>query len=563
MVKKAISFLLLFFYWTCLYAADVQIEVEVNSDLVSENQNLVGKIIILHPDNQLVDEGSFTLEKKPLEVQLVSQGKQGSTLYINGKIKKESNMISCYCFELPGKVKGRYELPPLEVKIGDRIYHSRSIPYEIYETQTNSGFSLERFVEMPKKVYPGQTIIVGYRLALRTQIEITREYFPLFDPPGFHKVGDRKVRQYRRGNANIYEFYQELQADSSGNFEVAESFIEGLAFQEDFFSRRVYTKPKLKAKAEPITLGIQDFPYENKPDSFDGAIGRFKMEVDLISSSEICVGDKVELKITFRGEGLETLKLPQLAKQKSFVENFRFSDLPPVGKQIEKEKVFNIEIRPLKDSVVSIPSIEFSYFDPKVEEYRILQSDPISLNVHPLPSLKSEEQKEEIPSILETLSQKIQEKGGEAPLPLIEIAGVFPLSQEGYKPPISFPYKVEFFFSMIALFALQILIKEKLNKRKKGGRSSLYLLKEAFKYSKEPQKYHDLLEKALRMRFKEKQGLKKDSFEKPLSKEGISVEIDSFLEQLQEELFSGKNRFEYKISRKKAKDLYKKIGDLG
>jgi hypothetical protein len=114
------------------------------------------------------------------------------------------------------------------------------------------------------------------------------------------------------------------------------------------------------------------------------------------------------------------------------------------------------------------------------------------------------------------------------------------------------------FLSLLGLFALQVFIKGKLAKRKKGARSSLYLLKEAFKYSKEPQKYHDLLEKALRMRLKEKQGVKKDSFEKPLSKE-----VDSFLEALQEELFSGKNRFEFKTNRKMARVLFKKIGDLG
>lgn len=560
---KYLFFFLIFS--SSLFAGGVKIEVEVDSDLASEHQPIMGKMIISHPEGEAVDENSFSLNNSPLNMQLLSEGKQSSITIVNGKRREYHQVISCYYFEIPGQKQGKYKLNPISVKVGNSLLSSNPISYEIHGTQAHAGFSLERFIETSKEVYPGQRIIVGYRLALRTQIEITREHFPLFNPPGFTKVGERKIRQYRRGNANVYEFCQELEAQDAGSFQIEESYIEGLAFKEDFFSRRIYTKPKLRAKAQPITISIKEFPIEDSPTSFDGAVGKFTMDVELLSHSEICVGDKIELKITFKGKGLETLKLPHFAKQKEIRENFRFSDLPPAGKIVGSSKIFNLEIRPLKDSIACVPPLEFSFFDSSSQEYKTLKSEAIALKVQPLPQEVKEilVEKKQLSSKSELKSEVKKEKIlKESAPPLIEIAGVFPLSKQDLEIAKPSPFKIGLVFLLFALLILQFIIKKLLNKRGGNETKSHHLLKEAFKYPNELQKYHDLLEKAFRLRLKEK-NIGDLSSSNNASKAGVYKEVQSFLDQMQHDLFSGKQQFDFKRSQKEARKLFKMIGDLG
>ncbi|MCH9633962.1 MAG: hypothetical protein S4CHLAM7_06960 [Chlamydiae bacterium] len=561
MVNK-LRFIFLFLFIP-FFLNGVDLKVEIDSDLASEEQPITGKIIVVHSDKESVDEDSFVCDQDKLKVQLISEGKQTAVSIVNGRRSESHKVISCYCFETPGKKQGTYKLPPISVKVGSKMYQSSSTAYQVYGTEMRAGFHLDREIQGPKVLYPGQRLKACYRLSLQSLIEPTQDYLPLLCPEGFSKVGERKVRQYRRGSSIVYEFSQELEAKSPGSYEIEGSFIEGLAYQEDFFSRRVYKKPKLRATAEPLTITVASFPIENCPNSFNGAIGNFHMKVEIVSDQEVCVGDKLELKIAFSGEEIDSLKLPVFSKQKQIKENFRLSDLPPAGKKEGGQKIFKFDLRPMKEGIEEIPPLEFSFFDPDTEEYKIIKSESIPIHVIGLPSASHEsiEISDPIVPLAEAFPPEPAREIIEDKKPaLIDIAGVFPLSSiESQDARSRFSMRPQFFIFLLVGLVIQLLAKRFIVK--KVRHPSLLILQEAFKYKDQLQKYHLLLEKAFQMRLKERGLATTDRSLDQLPSHGVIREIQLFLTQIQDQLFSGQKTFDFEKSQKAAEALFKQIGE--
>ncbi len=545
-----------------LAAAPANIQVEIDSELASENQPITGKIVVVHAEEDQIDENTFHCQNAELTVQLLSEGRQSSITIVNGRRAESHQTISCFYFEIPGQEKGKHRLSPISVKVGNTTYKSSPTLYQIYDTEAHSDFNLYREVEAPMILYPGQRLTAYYRLSLRTPIERTRDHLPLLNPEGFKKVGETKERLYRKGNTVICEFSQELEAQTAGSFDVEESFVEGLAYREDFFSRRVYRKPKLRAKAAPITLKVAPFPAENRPSSFEGTIGDFQMKVELLSDSDVCVGDKVELRIAFSGKGMENLKLPQFSKQKDLRENFRFNDLPVTGQMIGGQKVFYFDLRPMKESIQEVPQLEFSFFNPDTREYTTLKSSPIPLNIAPLQvsaTPKKIEKEDPLPQTVEPPKEKVVSQDIAKAPSLIEISGVFPIKEMDLQTPQNRSFKTGLLVILMGLLGIQLLLKKVLSRKR--NKTSATLLKEAFKYSSELQKYHLLLEKAFQIRLKEKGYIKGDCSVDQLQVHGIVGEVKHFLTDIQHALFSGEQDFDFKKNKKIAENLFKRIGE--
>lgn len=557
MVKK-FCLLLFLFLTSFLGASPLQIEVHIDSKLASENEPLIGKIMVLHSEKEQVDEKSFTLEDQPLKVQLLSQGKQTSLTIINGKRSEERNCISCYTFQIPGQKKGQHKLAPIHFKVGDKWHKSSPSLYEVIAAETHDDFVLEGVIDAPKKIYPGQRFKVSYRLYLKTDIEPTLEHLPLLNPKGCLKIGERQMKQMRRGHLQIIEFTQLLEAKDVGEVEIEPGYVEGFAYQEDFFLRKVYKKPKLRAQTQPLAFTIEPFPQNFHFESFSGAIGNFSMDVALLSSPKVCLGDKLKLQFTFKGSDLDTLKLPNFAFQKPFKDTFRFSDLPTLGKSEKGQKEFIVEMRPMDPNLQEIPPFEFSFFDPESNSYRVLKSQALPLEVTALekPSIALSSLEDKPQKKNEERSFDLQKAQAKTPPP-IDIAGLLklnPTKDIRKEKVLLWPW----FFCLTLLFA-QFLLKKKLWIKKKAKSEKIF--SEAKKYAKEPQKYSLLVEKAFSTRLMEEGWLQKGETIDTLSNEGLNGQIKHFFEHLHHELFAQNARFDFEKSLSHAQALFKRIGE--
>ena len=137
----------------------------------------------------------------------------------------------------------------------------------------------------------------------------------------------------------------------------------------------------ISAVAEDSQITVKAPPAQGQPKSYRGALGEYMMTV-AATPTAVTVGDPVVLELTIWGQGrLEVVQAPLLANQESLTADFRVSAEDLTGVVSGDAKEFHQIIRPKHDRVTEIPPIEFSYFNPRTEQYVILKGDPIPLTV--------------------------------------------------------------------------------------------------------------------------------------------------------------------------------------
>lgn len=94
-------------------------------------------------------------------------------------------------------------------------------------------------------------------------------------------------------------------------------------------------------------------------------------------------GQPITLTIAIQGRPLEGVAGPDLAQQPELASRFDFVKDEWVGDVEGGEKVFRRAIFPKQEGEQTIPRLVWSYFDPQVERYVTLTSDPVDLFVEP------------------------------------------------------------------------------------------------------------------------------------------------------------------------------------
>ncbi len=142
---------------------------------------------------------------------------------------------------------------------------------------------------------------------------------------------------------------------------------------ESFFSR--YQDVPYTATAPAISIKVKPLPSAGKPESFQDAVGDFKLDVS-IDKEQTQTGEPFTLKIKLSGEGnLKNIQAPEL----KFPADFDLYDpkidsrISVASGRVRGSKSFDFLIIPLNPGEFKLPSVNFSYFDPKDERYHELQ----------------------------------------------------------------------------------------------------------------------------------------------------------------------------------------------
>ena len=348
------------------------------------NQPIQVTVSVTHLNTAKIDPESFLMEGKPIKTEYIKSVKISPN---------EPLEVAIYHTTIPGKPQGLYILPEISVNVGGKTYQSFQTTYEVTGAEPAAvadvaTLRMEANVEGAKPLYPGLRTRFVYRFFFTGNIELKTEVLPLLEAEGFLKIGDKQVKNSVENGISIQEAYQEVQAVKPGEFQFPASYVEGFAYQEDIFQKRVYQQNKLRAETPAITVVVLPFPETGKPLSFNGAVGQYQMDVTLLTGQEVSVDNKIQLGVNISGQGdLSTVLLPDLSN--TFKNVFRLSDLPPVGEVKGNTKHFVVDLYPLSTTITEIPSIKFSFFDPSSSTYTTLTSNPIPIKVVPLQSSKS------------------------------------------------------------------------------------------------------------------------------------------------------------------------------
>lgn len=135
--------------------------------------------------------------------------------------------------------------------------------------------------------------------------------------------------------------------------------------------------------SKPVTINVKPLPDEGKPAGFKGAVGDFKIDWALAKNT-FSTDETGSLAIQISGEGnLQLITAPDVswpagvdAFQPKLTDNLVNTTVPVSG-----NKVFQYSFAIQKEGNYTLPSQEFSFFDPKTAAYKTVKTEPISFTV--------------------------------------------------------------------------------------------------------------------------------------------------------------------------------------
>ncbi|WP_126972484.1 BatD family protein [Gynurincola endophyticus] len=147
---------------------------------------------------------------------------------------------------------------------------------------------------------------------------------------------------------------------------------------ENFLYKANISSNKLNVKVLPL-------PSEGKPVSFNGAVGNFKIHAS-VNNHTVHAEDLNQLEVTIEGQGnLPLVHLPEwsVPDQLSVSQSTTQTDYRKEEYPFQGSKKFVIPFYVKEAGKVTIPAIEFSYFDPNKKQYFHTSTEQIELTVLP------------------------------------------------------------------------------------------------------------------------------------------------------------------------------------
>jgi len=333
--------------------------------------------------------------------------------YINGKTSQ--SISNTYSYIIQGTKEGKFTIGKASITVDGNTYESNTLVIEVIKgnasnntnnnttnlTSNNvdvSGGDIYARTNLSKTtVYQGEQLVASMKVYDRMGMTGLNDYkFPSFTGFWTQDIEQPTRITPERENVNnkIYTTFTLKQSilfpQKSGDitiepFEV-ECVVQVKAGQRrDFFGRvvDVYQDANKTLKSPPRTIKVLPLP-ENKPASFNGAVGTdFKLNVS-VDRNELKSNESLTLKATISGNGnmqiLDKLNL-------NFPASFEVFD-PKVTSNINNStsgakgsKTYEYLIVPREPGDYTIPPIEFSYFDVNSKSYKTLSSKELSFKV--------------------------------------------------------------------------------------------------------------------------------------------------------------------------------------
>ena len=149
--------------------------------------------------------------------------------------------------------------------------------------------------------------------------------------------------------------------------------------RRDFFGNLISSSVNKTVSAGSSFIDVKPLPIDNKPNDFSGAVGDFNFEIKS-DKKELLIDEAFQLSLIISGNGnFNLFEDPKIS-------------LPSSLEVYEPEKISNLSVRaggirgkvnnkftivPNAPGKYTIPQTKFSFFNPKVEEYITIYSDPI------------------------------------------------------------------------------------------------------------------------------------------------------------------------------------------
>ena len=140
---------------------------------------------------------------------------------------------------------------------------------------------------------------------------------------------------------------------------------------------------KVTIQNKPVMINVKAFPDTNKPVTFKGAVGNFKIEA-AVEKNNFTTDDAGKLQVLISGQGnMELMNAPDVTWPDS-VESFEPAVVESLNKQavpVSGSKSFSYPFTITKPGTYTLPAITYSYFDVALASYKTISTAPIVITV--------------------------------------------------------------------------------------------------------------------------------------------------------------------------------------
>lgn len=324
-----------------------------------------------------------------------------SNLYVNGNrsfsktytyflipLNKGTMTIGQASIEIDGAV---YKTSPVTVQIKDAV----ELPKNPNDPNYIASQNLHLVAELSKsRVYINEPVTVVYKLYFGANVrpsDVSPIDMPEYKDFWSQDIPSRRTieREMYKGKQYNYVAWQQtvLYPQRAGKLPIApltlDVQLDVPTNRRDFFGNQVYTQVSRTITAGRRTLTVLPFPEEGKPGDFNGAVGAFELEVKT-SKNALNASESLQATVAIKGRGnLKLFSLPELVTP-SALERYDPEYSEKVNTTLSGmrgSKTNTYTLVPQYQGKYLIPSVAFSYFDPKSKSYKTLNTEEIIIDV--------------------------------------------------------------------------------------------------------------------------------------------------------------------------------------
>ncbi|MEQ6122680.1 BatD family protein [Pseudotenacibaculum sp. MALMAid0570] len=394
---RYIAVILLTLMSMSFYAQEAQLTARVSKNKLGVNQRLrVEFAINKHGADDFSPPNfqNFRIVSGP--IQSISQSLR------NGK----ASYSQSYTYIIQPKRKGEFAIPSASIKLNGKVLKSKPVKVivldavEIPKDPNDPNYIAQQNVHLVAEIsksspYVGEGVYVEYKLYVSKNISVND--FSVTESPQYNGFWNQDIKinglitKYGTYNGEQYRYVVLKKAllipTKSGRLTIdpmkMDIIIGVPTGRGDFFGNPI-TRNITKSFASPKKfINSKELPIDGKPESFNGAVGKFDFNV---TTSRSVLKSNESARISVEVSGIGNLKLFELPEIKTPSELEVFTpeqkERVSVGPSGIRGKISkNYTVVPEYKGKYKIPNTEFTYFDPKKKEYITLTSDDLFVEV--------------------------------------------------------------------------------------------------------------------------------------------------------------------------------------
>ncbi|HSG98560.1 MAG TPA: BatD family protein [candidate division Zixibacteria bacterium] len=373
--------------------AAVSVELQIDRDqlAVSETTQLSVVIKGAGQDPEAPDVAGLG------EFDILSRGSSMNFSSYNGV----TEVSMTYTYTMAPKRVGTYTLGPATLKHNGATYTSNKITVVVTQEPADPGLDqqarqkdifLEATVDK-ETPYVGEQVVLSVKFYTAVQT-LTRPSFSAPQTTDFWTDQFPQRSYYTTVNGRrfrVVEISFALFPTRAGELEIGRATLQTEVPSQQR-NNRTFGFPSIfgggetvNLRTRPIQITALPLPDEGKPADFSGAVGRFSMSA-ATDLNEVEVNTPVS--VTFRMQGTGNIKVlakPEIPPLSDFRTYSGVSEeqVTKNQNQLGGVKTFEEIFIPTRQGELTIPAIEYNFFDPELKRYVRTRTKEITLKVRP------------------------------------------------------------------------------------------------------------------------------------------------------------------------------------